>query len=265
MPSKARQPKELNQPQESKASCASSTPAKAKGKEAASAAAGGGGGKTSTPTGAKETGATTSSSSSSVPNGSFRQKKDQGWGELLDLKRVKRGDTICPPPKSRNNKGRQAQVQHDGSLLKNDTESCIDPVAFCVRNNSWKESDSFLKDRNRFSNCIRICANTQEEERLHVLKDKARGFDRGRQTDGEDHHVRQGATNLAPVQGATVKVRMEVDKKIMWLDAKLTRLNENGAWDIKLQFCDEAPKERQGQCTGCSGCLFKLAPDDRGW
>jgi hypothetical protein len=57
VPSKARQPKELNQPQESKASCASSTPAKAKGKEAASAAAGGGGGKTSTPTGAKETGA----------------------------------------------------------------------------------------------------------------------------------------------------------------------------------------------------------------
>ena len=197
-------------------------------------------------------------------SGSFTQKKDEGWGELLDSKLVKPGDTICPP-RSRDNRGRKAQVQRDGSLLENDSESWIDPVAFCVRNNSWKESDSFLRDRNRFSNCIRICANTQEEERLHVLNDKARGFDRGRQTDGEDHHVRQGATNLAPVQGATVKVRMEVDKKIMWLDAKLTRLNENGAWDIKLQFCDEAPEERQGQCTGCSGCLFKLAPDDRGW
>ena len=136
-------------------------------------------------------------------SGSFKRQKDQGWGELLHSKLVKPGDTICPP-RSRGNKGRQAQVQHDGKLLENGTESWIDPVAFCVRNNSWKESDSFLKDRNRFSNCIRICANTQEEERLHVLKDEARGFDRGRQTDDEDHHVGQGdddapgATNLAP-------------------------------------------------------------------
>ena len=202
----------------------------------------------------------------SVPSysGSFERKKDQGWGELLDSKFVKTGDTICAPrrPRSRSSKGRYAEVQRDGTLLENGTERWIDPVAFCVSNNTWKESGSYLKDRNRFSNCTRICASTKQEEKLRDLKDEARGRYHDSQGDDEESH----ATNLAPVQGATVKVRMEVDKaKIVWLDGKLTKRNKNGEWDIKLQFCAEAPEERQGQCHGCSECLFKLALDDRGW
>ena len=194
-------------------------------------------------------------------NGSYIQKKDQGWGELLDLKLVKPGDTICAP-RSGDNKGRHAQVQQDGTLLESGTESWIDPVAFCVSDNEWKESGSFLKDRNRFPNCTRICSDTQVQAKLRDLKDDARGRHRGSQVDDEE----PDAPNLAPVQAAIVKVRMEVGKKIKWLKGKLIRLNRRtGEWDIKLEFCDVAPEESQGQCHGCSECLFKLAPDDRGW
>ena len=101
---------------------------------------------------------------------SFKKRKDQGWGELLDKRLVKSGDTICPPS-LRENKGRRAVVQGDGTLLEDGVAvAWIDPVAFCVKNNDWRESDSFSKDRNRFLNCVRICAKSEKQEKLSDLK-----------------------------------------------------------------------------------------------
>jgi hypothetical protein len=193
--------------------------------------------------------------------GEFKQPKDQGWGDLLELGLVKPGDTISLPSRGEN-KGRHALVQGDGKLLENGGDMWIDPVAFCVRNNGWRESYGYLKDRNRFSNCTRICKTTKEEEKLRNLKDAIRG----RQSSQGDKEPPK--TNLKPVKGAWVKVRCDVDQReIRWLDATLRDYNkETGEWDIKLRFCIMARKNRAGQCPGCpEGCLYHLAEDDKGW
>ena len=89
---------------------------------------------------------------------SFITPKDQRWGELLNSKLVKLGDTIRSPGWTEN-KGRRALVQGDGTLLEQDANThkkWKDPVAFCVRNNGWKESATFLQDRNQFGCCTRV-------------------------------------------------------------------------------------------------------------
>ena len=206
---------------------------------------------------------------------SFKQRKDQGWGELLDKRLVEPGDTICPPSRSEN-KGRSVVVLSNGTLLENGVDvAWIDPVAFCVRNNKWKESGSYLKDRNRFLSCIRICAKSGEEEKLSDLKEKlsdlkeeTRKRQRGSQGD-EEVPKTISDTSLVPVKGAIVKVRLENEHgEIEWQDAKLTKyIKETGEWNIKLDVCDGimSPGESRGQCRGCSECVFKLAQDDRGW
>ena len=195
--------------------------------------------------------------SASCDTGSFVTRKDQGWGRLLDSKRVKAGDTICPPCRGEN-KERRAVVRSDGKLLENGTDVWKDPVAFCVRNNDWRESSSFLRDRSRFLNCIRICKDTRDEDRLSDLK-------AGRRSRSSQGDQGPPSTNLKPVRGAVVKVRFEEDEEITWLQGKLTDLNkETGEWSIKLDSCDGA-QESQGECNGCNECVWELAPDDRSW
>jgi len=213
---------------------------------------------------------------------SFKQRKDQGWGELLDERLVEPGDTICPPSRSEN-KGRSAVVQSNGRLLENGVDvAWIDPVAFCVRNNDWKESGSYLKDRNRFLSCIRIGAKSREEEKLSDLKEKlsdlkeeTRKRQRGSQGD-EEVPKNISDTSLLPVKGAIVKVRLENEHgEIEWQDAKLTKyIKETGEWKIKLDVCDGSSRrksrimsseESKGQCRGCCECVFALAQNDRGW
>jgi len=213
---------------------------------------------------------------------SFKQRKDQGWGELLDKRLVEPGDTICPPSRSEN-KGRSVVVLSNGTLLEKGVHvAWIDPVAFCVRNNEWKESGSYLKDRNRFLSCIRICAKSGEEEKLSDLKEKlsdlkeeTRKRQRGSQAD-EEVPKNISDKSLLPVKGAIVKVRLENEHgEIEWQDAKLTKyIKEKGEWKIKLDVCDGSsrrksrimsPGESQGQCRGCFECVFKLAQNDRGW
>jgi hypothetical protein len=83
-------------------------------------------------------------------------------------------------------------------------------------------------------------------------------------------------TCLLPVKGAIIKVRLTDERgEIEWHDAKLTKyIKETGEWKIKLDVCDGSsrrkprimsPEESQGQCRGCSECVFQLAPNDRGW
>jgi hypothetical protein len=194
---------------------------------------------------------------------------------LLDKRLVEPGDTICPPSRSEN-KGRSVVVLSNGRLLENGVDvAWIDPVAFCVRNNEWKESGSYLKDRNRFLSCIRICAKSGEEEKLSDLKEKlsdlkeeTRKRQRGSQGD-EEVPKNISDKSLLPVKGAIVKVRLENEHgEIEWQDAKLTKyIKETGEWNIKLDVCDGimSPGESRGQCRGCSECVFKLAQDDRGW
>ncbi len=214
---------------------------------------------------------------------SLKQPKDQGWGELLDERLVEPGDTICPPSRSEN-KGRSAVVQSNGTLRENGVDvAWIDPVAFCVRNNDWKESGSYLKDRNRFLRCIRVGAKSREEEKLSELKEKlsdlkeeTRKSQRGSQGDEEVPKNSSDTSHLTPVKGAIVMVRLENEHgAIEWQVAKLTKyIKETGEWEIKLDVCDGSsrrksrvlsPGESQGQCRGCCECVFKLAPNDRGW
>jgi hypothetical protein len=182
----------------------------------------------------------------------------------LDSKCVKAGDTICPPCRGEN-KERRAVVRSDGKLLENGTDVWKDPVAFCVRDNEWRESSSFLRDRSRFLNCIRICKDTRDEDRLSDLKGRLSDLKASRRSRGSQGDQGPPSTNLKPVRGAVVKVRFEEDEEITWLQGKLTDLNkETGEWSIKLDSCDGA-QESQGECNGCNDCVWELAPDDRSW
>ena len=48
---------------------------------------------------------------------SFKQRKDQGWGALLDERLVEPGDTICPPSRSENKGRSSAIVQSNGTFF----------------------------------------------------------------------------------------------------------------------------------------------------
>ena len=185
---------------------------------------------------------------SSAPHvaGSFKERKDQGWGELLDERLVEPGDTIFPPSRSEN-KGRRAVVQSNGKLLENGVDvAWIDPVAFCVRNNEWKESGCYLKDRNRFLSCTRFGAKSGEVEKLSDLKEETRKRQRGSQGDEEVPKNISDTSHLPPVKGAIVKVRLENEHGVIgWQDAKLTKyIKETGEWKIKLDVCDGSSRRK---------------------
>lgn len=198
-------------------------------------------------------------------NESFIRPKDQGWGELLDAKKVNPGDTICPPSRG-NNKDRNAVVQPDGTLLDSENETWIDPVAFYVRDNSWKEV-SFLKNRNRFSHCLRIPANSSEDgedvEKLGDLRQDLR-----QELRMGENSLSTELNDLKPEIGALVKVRFELEKKIKWLDGKITDFNEKDReWYIKLDDCDGAESQelKRTVCQGCPECLWHLEWGTSSW
>jgi len=191
---------------------------------------------------------------------SLTTPKDQGWGQLLESRWVKPGDTIRPPGRGEN-KDRRALVQDDGTLLEEDASTTwIDPVAFCVSSNDWKESVTFLKDRNRIGHCTRVRGD--EEVKLSELKIKAR-----KSLEGDKRAPSSAAPeNLKPAIGARVQVRFDVDGKgtIKWLEAKLTDFdNSTREWKIKLDVCVCVPS--QTECNGCHECVFQLESSTRDW
>jgi hypothetical protein len=120
------------------------------------------------------------------------------------------------------------QQSHEKSCTRATTIFFLGAVAFCLKNNHWKNSPSFLKDRSRFLNCIRICKETLNEERLSDLK-------AGRPSRGSQGDLELPLTNLKPVRGAVVKVRFEEDEEIKWLQGKLIDvIQATGQWIIKL-------------------------------
>jgi len=192
--------------------------------------------------------------------GSFITPKDQGWGELLDSKLVKPGDAIRPPGRGEN-KDRSALVQDNGTLLEEDTRTTwIDPVAFCVSNNDWKNSATFLKDRNRIGHCTRVRGGKEDvQPSLSELKIKARK----RNSSGGDEGLLPSAApnNLKPAISARVHVRFDVDKKIEWLEAQLTDFDQTTRkWKIKLDLCEDA-----SECAGCRECVYELESGTRDW
>ena len=194
----------------------------------------------------------------------FTTPKDQGWGELLDSKLVKPGDTILPPGRGEN-KDRSAVVQSNGTLLEENTrKSWEDPVAFCVSNNGWKKSMSFLKDRNRFGHCTRVRGGKEDvrpslcELKIEARKRNSRGGDEGPPSSAAPN-------NLKPAIGARVQVRFDVDKKIKWFTAQLTDFDKTKCeWTIKLDICED-DSESQSFCDGCGDCVHHLASGTRDW
>ena len=206
---------------------------------------------------------------------SFVTPKDQGWGLLLDAGIVQAGDVILPPGKGAQ-KRRRAIVQSDGELLEGPSTRWRDPVAFAVEDNEWRESESFLKHRNKFSNCAHLRAGDGDDggQKLSDLKHAARNRRRSSSGGIEESFSRTsrhrpGASGkvLHPAIGARVLVRCEIkdddddDETVDWFDAKITGFNKRtGEWDIKLDYCDNAP-----DCTGCGECKYQLASDTSTW
>ena len=189
---------------------------------------------------------------------SFITPKDQGWGELLDSKLIKPGDSIRPPGRGES-KDRSALVQDDGTLLEEETSpTWIDPVAFCVSNNRWKESSTFLEDRNRIGPCTCVRGD-EEEEKLSELKIEARK--RNSLGGDEGPPSSTAPNNLKPAISARVHVRFDMDKKIEWLKAQLTDFDQTTRkWKIKLDLCEDA-----SECAGCRECVYELESGTRDW
>jgi len=195
---------------------------------------------------------------------SFITPKDQGWGELLDSKLVNPGDTILSPGRGKN-MDRSALVQSDGTLLEDHSSTTwIDPVAFCLSNNGWKKSATFLIDRNRMAHCARMRGGTEDAcESLFELRIEAR---KRNSLEGDEEHRRlYSRNNLKPGIGARVQVRFDVDRKIRWFTAQLIDFDKTTReWTIKLDICEEATQS-QRECDGCCECVHQLQSGTKHW